>query len=80
MSLKGFIIGLGTVAIAAAPAAAGTTSKAELKAPAAAVAQKEKKYCVQETDTGTRLNSKECRTKAEWAREGVNIEEFVKTK
>jgi hypothetical protein len=80
MSLKGFIIGLGTVAIAAAPAAAGTTTKAELKAPAAAVAQKEKKYCIQETDTGTRLNSKECRTKAEWAREGVNIEEFVKTK
>jgi hypothetical protein len=80
MSLKGFIIALGMVAIAASPAAAGTTTKAELKAPAAAAAKEEKKYCIQETDTGTRLNSKECRTKAEWAREGINIEEFVKTK
>jgi hypothetical protein len=81
MTLKGLIIAAGMAAVAATPAVAGTNAKAgESKASANAVAEKEKKYCVQETDTGTRLNAKECRTKAEWAREGINIEEFVKGK
>lgn len=34
----------------------------------------EKKYCVDEMLTGSRIPYRVCRTKAEWAAEGVDIE------
>jgi len=85
MAYKGLMIALSTMLVAAAPAAAGTTKAEKVNAseqtgaaPTAAKDAKEKKYCIKETDTGTHLESKECRTKAEWAREGIDIEEFIK--
>jgi hypothetical protein len=38
-----------------------------------------KNYCVQfEPETGTRIHRTECRTKQEWARRGVDIDELIK--
>lgn len=43
--------------------------------PTAAAKQKEKLYCIAyEEVTGSRVASKECRTKAQWARRGVTID------
>jgi len=84
MALKSLVIAFGAVLVAAAPAAAGNNAKAE-KANASepagsSKAAQETKYCIKETDTGTHLESKECRTKAEWAQEGIDIEQFAKKK
>ena len=68
---------------AAAMLAAGlaTTAQAETKpgtpAPAAAKAPQEKKvkdtrYCVESVSTGTLIRRKDCRTRAEWLREGFD--------
>jgi len=36
------------------------------------------KYCLQvEPSTGSRISTTECRTKAEWARAGVDIDEIL---
>jgi hypothetical protein len=53
----------------AAPAtAADTTASSQVK---------EVKYCMtSEALTGTRLQSRECLTKAEWARRGVDVDEL----
>ena len=81
MTNNGLVILLGTLLIAGAPAKAELgVGNAQTKTAASSDASKEKKYCLKETDTGTRLASKDCRTKAEWAREGIDIEEFVKSK
>jgi len=84
MALKSLAIAFGMVLVASAPAAAGTNSKAEKvnasEQSGASKAEKETKYCIKETDTGTHLESKECRTKAEWAQEGIDIEQFAKKK
>ena len=86
MALKSLVIAFGAVLVASAPAAAGTNAKAE-KVNAAeptgtskAAQASEKKYCIKERDTGSHLESKECRTKAEWAQEGIDIEQFAKKK
>jgi hypothetical protein len=75
MSGKGIMIALGTVLIAAAPAASKTNAgQEELKAAAqAAPAAKDKKYCIKDQYTGTRMKAQVCRTKDEWARAGVDI-------
>jgi len=40
-------------------------------------AAKEVKYCVKSvTDTGTRIRVTECRTKAQWAQRGVDVEQL----
>lgn len=82
MSYKGLvIIALGTI-VATTPAAAqvpGTNAQAKAAVGAGEGAtKKEKKYCLKEANTGTRLASVDCRTKAEWARDGVDIEAVVK--
>ena len=84
MALTSLAIAFGSILLAAAPAAAGTNAKAEkvnaAEQTGASKAAQETKYCVKETDTGTHLESKECRTKAEWAQEGIDIEQFAKKK
>jgi hypothetical protein len=38
----------------------------------------EKTYCFQyATDTGSRINRTECKTKTEWARLGVDVDELL---
>jgi hypothetical protein len=82
MANSGLIIVLGTLLIgAAAPVNAEVgVGNGQTKAPASAVASKEKKYCLKEALTGSRMSSQECKTKAEWAREGIDIDEVVKNK
>lgn len=81
MTNKGLMIVLGALSVAAAPAnAEATLGNEQTKAAASADAAKEKKYCLKEALTGSRMTSQECKTKAEWAREGVDISEFTKGK
>lgn len=57
--------------VLAAPAIAGA-------APNRA-AKDQQKYCFQyEQDTGSRINRVECKTKAEWAKLGVYVDELTK--
>ena len=68
-----------SIAAIAAPAAATKTpagNEAAAKSSAApAPAAQEKRYCMQyDTITGSRTRARtECRTKADWARRGVDI-------
>ena len=81
MTKKGFIIMLSSLLVAAAPASATSSNgNDQAKAAPSADAGKERKYCLKEALTGSRMSSEECKTKAEWTREGVDISEFVKTK
>jgi len=42
-------------------------------------AQDRTKYCIEiEASTGSRINKMECRTKAEWASLGVDVDEISK--
>lgn len=42
-------------------------------------ARDQQKYCIQyEQDTGSRINRVECKTKAEWAKLGVYVDELTK--
>ena len=53
-----------------------TSASAVAAAPAA---KDQTKYCLQvEASTGSRIMKTECRTKAEWAELGVDIDEAVK--
>jgi hypothetical protein len=55
-------------------APASIASAAPAKAP-----QDQQKYCLQyEGDTGSRINHVECKTKAEWARLGIDVDELSK--
>ena len=70
MSYKGIAV-LAAVMLMASPAAAQQSGKGR-KAPA------EKTYCLQYSlDTGSRINRTECRTKEEWARLGVDVDELT---
>jgi hypothetical protein len=81
MTNKGFIILLSSFLVAAAPAsAASNNGNDQAKAAPSADGGKDRKYCLKETITGSRMSSQECKTKAEWTREGVDISEFAKTK
>ena len=83
--LKNAAIGLSTVAalalaqpsIAADTAGASATAAAAVGAAAAksqAKPAQPKKYCVNVIpDTGSRMARKSCRTKEEWAEEGVDV-------
>ncbi len=71
MRYKGIAIVTGA-ALLAVPAAAEQSGKARPAAP-------EKTYCLQYSqDTGSRINRTECRTKKDWARIGVDIDELMR--
>lgn len=60
-------LALGTASAAAADSTAKKT-----------VARDQTKYCIQvEPTTGSRISTTECRTKAEWERVGVNLDELL---
>jgi hypothetical protein len=67
------------LACVAAPASAeeqnasAATVAATASAAASATSADNKKYCIVESLTGSRMPKKLCRTKAEWQREGVDI-------
>ena len=65
---------------AAALIAAPATAKAPADAPKAGkTAIAEQKYCIEyEKMTGSRVSRQECRTKKEWAEEGVDVDELLK--
>lgn len=70
--------------VSAGPAlAAGKTAPPKPAAPAktvaaAASASPDVKYCVEGDVTGTRIRSQECKTKEQWAKEGVDIDQALK--
>jgi hypothetical protein len=71
MSYKGIVV-LASVTLMASPAAAEQSAKARPATP-------EKTYCLQYSqDTGSRINRTECRTKKDWARIGVDIDELTR--
>lgn len=55
---------------AAAAHSSGASTQARPAAP-------EKTYCTSGTITGSRVVKQECKTKAEWAKEGVDIEDLM---
>ena len=66
------------LAAAATPVSAQGGAATQNRAGNAATTAKETKYCVQlEQMVGSRLNREECKTKREWAREGVDIDKLV---
>ena len=64
-----FAVGLATTAHAETKPGtpAPTSESAEQAKPA-----KDKRYCVESATTGSRLLRKECRTRAEWLKEGFD--------
>ncbi len=61
-----------SLVLGAAPAAAAE-STAKKTAP-----QGQTKYCIQlEAFTGSRISKTECRTREDWARLGVNVDEAL---
>jgi len=75
----------GAVLTSSSAFAGKTTAQNKPQAAANAVAadsSSDRKYCLsQEPDdnaTGTRLYNHECKTKAQWAKQGVDIDELKK--
>lgn len=65
-------LGLLSLVLAATPAAAADYAKNKT------AAQDQTKYCIQvEAATGSRINKMECRTRAEWAQLGVDVDQVL---
>ena len=75
MTSKHILLTATIALIAAAPAAAkGNSDSATGKSAAS-----EQKYCLEyERVTGSRVSKQECKTKAEWAKERVDIDKLLK--
>ena len=70
-----------TALVLAAPAAGqGSGQGAAAANEAGAAVAKERKYCIQYEDyTGSRTGAKmECKTRAQWARQGVQVDKLGK--
>ncbi len=69
-------VAVGLLAVVAVPASAAdrqATENTPSTAPASAKTPPEKKYCVIDTVTGTRIPQKTCKTRKEWMRdEGID--------
>lgn len=77
---KRFLIASAATAVGAS-AIAGPASAAATPQVAADKKQQqaEKRYCLQyDNVVGSRLKGKECRTKAEWARRGIEVDKMLK--
>jgi hypothetical protein len=58
-------------------AAGATTTQPRPAMPAkatASAASPNVKYCVDDDATGTRIHGRQCKTKAEWAKAGVDVD------
>ena len=63
-----------SVALIAVPASAAGTPKSDKSA-----AVDQKKYCLSyDSVVGSRVRAQECKTKAEWAKERVDIDKMMK--
>ena len=61
-----------SLVLGAAPAAAADSAAKK------AAAKDQTKYCIQvEPSTGSRISTTECRTKADWASLGVDVDELL---
>ena len=66
------------IALFAAPVAAESSAANEDRSSKSASASKATKYCIAlEKTVGSRLNRKECRTKEDWARQGVDVDKLL---
>jgi len=75
MQYTAIAFALGTI-LAAAPATAADPQGNSMDAKPAA---KEKTYCLQYAlDTGSRINRVECKTKKDWQRLGVDVDDLGK--
>lgn len=74
MRYKGMTVALITILMSAPASSADTQPANTGKATA-----KEKVYCIKETTSGTRMAKKVCRTKAEWAVEGIEVGDKART-
>ena len=77
MAIVGLSLSLLAVPASATEAGAGDQGAQQSAAPktATAPAAKERRYCVQYGEiTGSRIQSVECKTKANWARLGVDVD------
>lgn len=71
--------------LAAAAIALGTTpsvaqiNESQPKTDKPAAQSDEKKYCLQYDDlVGSRITKSECRTRKEWAKRGVELDDYLK--
>ncbi len=55
----------------------GPRSSAPASQPQAKPATQEKTYCTSGTISGSRIVKQECKTKAQWAKEGVDINDLL---
>ena len=76
MTSKHIIVAL-SMALIAVPASANETSSTAKGDKSASVDQK--KYCLSyDSVVGSRVRAAECKTKAEWAKERVDIDKMLK--
>ncbi len=77
MTSKHIIAAVGMAALIAVPTSATVNSSANKSSKSAAVDQK--KYCLSyDNVVGSRVNKQECKTKAEWAKDRVDIDKMLK--
>lgn len=68
------LIGFAAPSLAAEPAGSAATVAASAAAPATAASPTaEKRYCVVESLTGSRMPKKVCKTKSEWQQDGMDV-------
>ena len=73
--MRKMMLALAVVAVAVpAPAVAQQVASKSQGAPAA----KERKFCLKEESTGSRVSGLTCKTKSEWARDGVDIDKLAR--
>ena len=76
MSARTLLIGSG-ILLAIAPANARQDRSPQ--GNSAGQTEVSRKYCFKfDSDTGSRINRQECRTKKEWQRLGVNVDELLR--
>jgi hypothetical protein len=73
-------VGVALSMIFASAAAAGSTASTAQNPPAKATSSDQTvKYCVEsEPFTGSIISKTECKTRAEWAKEGVDVDQLKK--
>lgn len=73
------MIGLGAMLTAVPAAAADSPASPASAKSTKAAAGKQATYCIQyEPDTGSRIAATECKSKAQWEKEGVNVDQLTK--
>ena len=79
MTSKQIILAAAMAFIAVPASATGSGSSADQKSDKNAAAVDTKKYCIAyDNIVGSRVNRQECKTKAEWAKDRVDIDKMLK--